>query len=302
MQNKKPYLLIAPSTILITILFVGSLLNGLLESKSIEYYKEVLKSDQFWDSFVVTLRVSTVSTVIAVIIGMGIVFIIYSLQMDMDKKTALILQRFFQIPMVFPYLVSAYMIFLLFTQGGFFSRMLFGIGIIKDMTDFPVLVNDKWGIGIILSYIWKTSPFVVIMVYPVLTKIESGWIDVREVFDMSKWNFFKKVVFPMTTGVLSVTSYIIFSYTFLSFEIPYILGTTYPKTLSVYSYTIYTTGNLIDRPKAFVVNTLSFGFIMLVGVIYKIVSRMAKKRNTSNEYKYDLEEVRKGGIFSEKNL
>ena len=309
MQNKKPYLLLAPSFILIILLFVGSLLNGLLESKSIKYYKEVLKFDEFWDSFVVTLRVSVVSTVLAVVIGMSIIFIIYLFQIDMDKKTSLLIQRLFQIPMIFPYIVSAYMMFLLFTQGGFFSRILFNTGLITEMTDFPVMVNDRWGIGIIVSYVWKTSPFVVLMVYPALTNIESGWIDVKQVFHASKWNFFKEIVFPMTKDTLVVTGYIIFCYTFLSFEIPYILGTTYPKTLSVYSYNIYSTGSLIDRPKAFVINILSVVFIFMIAVIYKSVIRIIVGRRTSKrdksvreKTKYNSVDLVEGGNFSEENI
>lgn len=277
MQNKKPYLLLAPSFILITILFFGSLLNGVLESKSIKYYKEVLKSDEFWDSFVVTLRVSLASTILAVLIGMSIVFVIYLFQMKKENKTAQFIQRIFQIPMVFPYLVSAYMIFLIFTRGGLLSRIFYKLHLISSMTDFPVMVNDKWGIGIILSYVWKTSPFVVLMVYPVIAKIESGWIDVCSVFKVDKWSFFKEIIFPMARDVLAFTSYIIFSYTFLSFEIPYILGVTYPKTLSVYSYNIYTTGNLADRPKAFVINIVSLLFIFSVIFVYKTIKGVKMK-------------------------
>ncbi len=31
---------------------------------------------------------------------------------------------------------------------------------------------DKWGIGIIITYVWKEIPFIILVIYAVLTNID----------------------------------------------------------------------------------------------------------------------------------
>jgi putative spermidine/putrescine transport system permease protein len=261
------------------ILFFAGLVEGFIQSLgltsiydvsqiSFKHYEELLKSSEFWDCFFLTIKISIISTLISVFLGLFIIFLLFIIKTSKYSRFTLVIKNFFQIPMLFPYLVSGYIIFMIFTQSGWISSILFNMGIIEKITDFPVIINDEFGFGIIIAYIWKTSPFVVLMLFSVVLKVESSWVELGYMLGASRFNFFKEVIFPLLISPLKISSFIIFTYTFADFEIPFLLGVTYPKMISVYSYQIYMNGNLIDRPKALAINVLTIIIILSIGAVF----------------------------------
>ncbi|WZL73347.1 ABC transporter permease subunit [Clostridiaceae bacterium 35-E11] len=293
-QKNKPYILIFPALVTIVGLFAGGFFEGFLQSIgltsfmgvsrfSLYAYKKLLNTSEFWDAFLLTLRIALIATGISAAIGMLVVFCLFWMQSEKKGSKALLWQRFFQIPMLFPYLIAAYLIFLMCVQSGWISRIFFHLGLIKKMEDFPILVHDSFGWGIIIAYVWKTAPFMVLMLYPALMKVKFSWIELGYVFGANRLKFFVEVVFPLLAPVWKMTSFIVFSYTFLAFEIPFLLGVTYPKVLSVYAYQIYMNGDLIDRPMAMAVNVLIILCIaVLGGICYILDSKREKERGKWN--------------------
>lgn len=279
LQKNKPYILVFPALIVVIILLFGGVLEGFFQSMkatyiggvkgfTLKFYKSILMSNEFWDCFFLTIRISIISTLLSSFLGILIIFCLFCIRSKTKKDKTVLLQRIFQIPMLFPYLVAAYLVFFMFVQSGFISRILFYMGFIKEMSDFPVLVNDEFGFGIIIAYVWKTSPFIVLMLYPVLLRVEDSWIEVGRVFGANRFKFFKEVVFPLLINPAKTAIYIVFSYTAIAFEIPFLLGVTYPKSLSVYAYQIYMNGDLIDRPKAMAINIILTMIVIIIGVIF----------------------------------
>ncbi|MTI48765.1 MAG: ABC transporter permease subunit [Firmicutes bacterium] len=284
LQNRKPYLLILPSLLATVFLFIGGILYGIFESigfsplvgekqVTLKYYLEIFNSDDFWQAFFTTIRIASLSTIFSVILGVLIIYFLYIMKVNKKNQSAILAQRLFQVPMLFPYLVFSYIVYIIFSSTGWCSRILYGLGIIDSMDDFPIMINDRFGWGIIIAYVWKTSPFVVLMLYPVLLKVPLSLIDAAKVFGANKFTAFKEVVFPLLISPLKLSAFIVFSYSFLAFEVPYILGVTYPKTLSVYSYLTYTTGNLSERPKAMAINIASTFCVIVIGLIFYLLKK-----------------------------
>ena len=71
-----------------------------------------------------------------------------------------ILSFVYQFPLTIPHLVAAVGVLMLVSQSGLLARTAFQIGLISDSSQFPILVFDDLGIGIILVYIWKEVPFI----------------------------------------------------------------------------------------------------------------------------------------------
>lgn len=287
-EKSKPYMLITPALVVIVGLFAGGLVEGFLQSigltsfmdsgpLTLYFYKKLLQSHEFWDSLFLTLRIALIATGISAAIGMVVIFCLFWVRSEKKGDQALLWQRFFQIPMLFPYLVAAYLIFFMFIQSGWISSVFFSLGLIHEMGDFPVLVHDSFGWGMIIAYVWKTAPFMVLMLYPVLLQVRGSWVEVGHVFGANRFKFFIEVVVPLLLQPWKMTSFIIFSYTFLAFEVPFLLGVTYPKVLSVYAYQIYMNGDLVDRPTAMAINVLIILAIAVAGGICYILDSERKK-------------------------
>lgn len=279
-RKSKPYLLLLPAAGTIILLFFGGIFDGLLKSfgyfpaigetqLTLAAYDRLLHSGSFWESMSLTLRIAALSSLLSAVIGALVAVTLFFLNESMKTASPKAWHRLFQLPLTIPHLVAGYIIVLLFMQSGFVSRILAAIGWIDDITDFPVLVNDPFGWGIILTYAWKEAPFVALMLYPVLSRIHGSWREVSRVFGAGNWAFIREVVMPVMMPAWAIAAFIVFVFTFSAFEVPYLLGVTYPSVLPVYSYQLYTSGTLSDRPEALAVNMILAAItILLLSLIH----------------------------------
>lgn len=283
-RKSKPYLLLLPATGTIVLLFFGGLFDGLLKSLgyfpaigetgfSLAAYSSLFASAAFWESLTLTARVAVLSSAISAIIGAAIAVSLFMLNQSANSGSPRLWHRLFQLPLTIPHLVGGYIVVLLFMQSGFLSRIFASAGWIDEITDFPVLVNDPFGWGIILTYAWKEAPFVSLMIYPVLTRIHGSWRDVSRVFGAGSWSFIREIVLPVMLPAWTIAAFIVFVFTFSAFEVPYLLGVTYPSMLPVYSYQLYTSGTFADRPEALAVNVILAALTIGLGLVAYYFSR-----------------------------
>jgi putative spermidine/putrescine transport system permease protein len=78
-------------------------------------------------------------------------------------------------------------------------------------------------------------------------------------------------------GTLSA-SIIVFAYVFGAFEIPYLLGATYPSALPVLAYRSYADFNLHARPESMAMNVFILVFILALTWLYMFMSRRYIRR------------------------
>lgn len=248
-------------------------------SFTLEFYKNIFSNNDFKTFFLYTLKLTILSSISSFLFSIFLIFIFY-----LNIKDKLIKINFFkqliELPLIVSYLVASYMILTLFSPRGIFSKFFLFLGIIKDYNSFPILTNDKNGLGMIITYVWKSSAFMVAMSIPQVIKIHKKWSDLIKIFNISPWNFYRKVILPLISPILLTSFIIIFSFIFTSFETPYILGITYPKTLAVYSYDLSVQGGLDKRGELMALN-ISISIITLVlGVLgYITANRMINSKS-----------------------
>ena len=75
-----------------------------------------------------------------------------------------------------------------------------------------------------------------------------------------------------------VACLIVFAYTFGAFEVPYLLGQTYPMTLPVWAYRNYSDIDLMARPEGIATGLVIAGVIIAAIVLSQALTRMARRR------------------------
>ncbi|WP_416147952.1 ABC transporter permease [Salipaludibacillus sp. HK11] len=247
----KPYLFLLPA-LLVTALFVG---HGLFMAAKesfvtdgneiiFHYYVELWKHDTFLYSLRVSVWVAFISTAISLVIGLLITRVMFRLfSRDGWKFIA-------WFPMLIPHFVAAYICFLLFAPSGWLSSVFFQIGWLESMSQFPVFVNDPLYIGVIFTYIWKEIPFVVLMLLPVYQEMDLRFEDVSRTLGGNKWSVFKTVEFPWVWPISLEVFLILFVFILGAFEVPALLGVTYPKMIPVLAYEWFYQGQWANRPLA----------------------------------------------------
>jgi putative spermidine/putrescine transport system permease protein len=278
-----PYFLLSPALLVLFALFLGGVILGLsqslgyfpilgLEELTFRYYIEVWSSPEFFHSLVFSLFIAFTSSILTVIIG---VFFAYQLVKLRGKNK--IINFLYKLPIIVPHIIASLMVFLILTQSGILSRIAFHLGFIEEISQFPRLIFDKFGIGIIAAYLWKQIPFVILVVYTVLKHINNSFEAAAKNLGASSSQVFKEIYLPLAAPSIGSAFIIIFAFSLGAFEIPYLLGPTYPQTLSVLAYKNYISLDLTQRPYTMVIAmSLTMITVILIIIYRKILSLVTR--------------------------
>ncbi len=270
-------LLLAPALLVIGVLFSGGLVAALVQSLgylpaigqtevSFEAYRRVLGDEGFLDSLLLTLYVAGASTGISTVLA---VLGALALRRSSGRGSAVV----FQLPITIPHLVAAVGIALVVSQTGMGARLAAALGLIGEPREFPALLYDPYSVGIILTYVWKEMPFVALVVLAALRGVAGELEEVARTLGANAWQRFWYVVFPVISPGVIAASLIVFAFTFGAFEVPYLLGKSYPTILPVMAYNEYRDLDLASRPAAMAINVL---IALITAVIAAAYLRLAR--------------------------
>ncbi|EKO1911049.1 ABC transporter permease subunit [Clostridium botulinum] len=287
-EKMKPYILLSPVIIIIVSILGVGIINCLSQSLgyfptvglneiTLKYYKEVLISKEFIESLKFSLFTCTISSLIAEFIGVILAYIIF-----MHKKRSKILDVIYKMPIIIPHTVAVLLIINMLSQNGILARILYNLGLISSRNVFPALIMDRLGIGIIITYVWKEIPFIILVIYAVLTNIDEKMWHLSRTLGASRTQTFFNVIFPILMPSILSSFIIIFAFSFGAFEVPYLLGPTIPKSLPVKAYIEYSNPDLTNRPYSMVINTILIVISTFLIVLYKKSLDIFKKRNLNN--------------------
>lgn len=276
-KKLKPYIMIMP-VLMLMILFIHGLINGIIQSFGIipaiglkdftlDYYKMIFENKNIILGIKQSIYISLVSSIFAIIIGIVISYVV-STNGLMKRK----IFQLFKIPIIVPHMVSALLIINIFSQSGIISRIFYSLGFIENQEMFISLLYDRNGIGIILAYLWKEIPFVILIVSTIMANIDSSLGEAAINLGASKFKAFFSITLPLCKSTIATSFIIIFAYSFGAYEIPYLLGPTSPKALPVMAYVEYIHPSLLNRPYAMVLNSIMVIIsIILTYIYYKII-------------------------------
>lgn len=270
-------LLLAPALLVIGVLFTGGLVAAVVQSLgylpaigqtevSLSAYREVLSDEDFLDSLLLTLYVAGASTGISTVLA---VLGALALRRSSGRVSAVV----FQLPITIPHLVAAVGIALVVSQTGLGARLAAALGLIGEPREFPALLYDPYSVGIILTYVWKEMPFVALVVLAALRGVAGELEDVARTLGANAWQRFWYVVFPVISPGIIAASLIVFAFTFGAFEVPYLLGKSYPTILPVMAYNEYRDLDLAARPVAMAINVLIAVITAIIAAAYLRLAR-----------------------------
>ena len=278
-------LMLAPTMTVIFVLFIGGLTYGALVSLgwqpiigrteiSLTAYHSILFSDRyasvFWQGLLLTIWVSFASTLLSAVLALATALLLR--RTFIGKRIAVFL---YQLNLPVPHVVAAIGILFLFSQSGLLSRTGAQLGLLNGPSDFPIVVKDRLGIGIILSFVWKEVPFVGVIVLAVLQSLGVDYEDLARSLGANRWQRFRYVILPLVMPGLLSGSILVFAFTFGSFEVPAILGVRFPRTLTVTAVRFFRDPDLNARTEG-----MAISIIISVIVFFLVLGYMWLSRRT----------------------
>ncbi|WP_163337175.1 ABC transporter permease [Desulfopila sp. IMCC35008] len=276
--------MLLPASIVIALLFGGGLLLGLFQaleqtpgngydSLSPNIFMKVLQDPDFIRNLLLTLYISTTSTLLAAIFS--ILLAVSFLRWSENSRILLFL---LQIPLAVPHLVVAIAILFLLSPTGFFSRLLVSAGLVTSPTAFPLLVNDPLCFSIILVYIWKEIPFLTFMILSILKNSGPELLEAGATLKAGILQRFFYITLPLITPGLAGGCLIVFAFTFGAFEVPYLLGQTYPTSLPVWAYKSYSDIDLLARPEGIAIGLIIAAIVIGTVILAQTLLRINRNR------------------------
>ncbi len=261
--------MLAPVLLLLAF-FVCGLAGGIVQSFGVlkaaglygftlQYYKAVFSQPDLLLSIRTSLRVTGISSAAAVVSGI--------LLSAVFSRTGFIRSRayhFFKLPVLIPHTVVAALVINLFSQSGLLARLCFALGILRDSRDFIPMVFDTGFVGVMMGYLWKEIPFIVLVVATVMANIGESLGEAATNLGASRIRAFFHVTLPLCLPSAALSFIMVFTYSFGAYELPLLLGPTSPRALPVQAYVEYTNPDLAHRPYAMVLNTL----MVVTGIVF----------------------------------
>ncbi|MBE9111377.1 ABC transporter permease subunit [Nodosilinea sp. LEGE 07298] len=257
----RAYLLVLPALSLVAVLFGGGLVLAFLQSVgllgltgdggfSLAAYGAALGDEQFWRSLGLSLYIAFTATALSTVLSIGLAMLL--------REAGRWASFACQLTLPIPHLVGIAGILLLLSPSGLISRLLYSLGWIwiSSDQDFPLLVNDSANIGVMTHFLWKEIPFMTLILLAVLRGIRPELGMQARALGATPWQCFWNVTLPLLRPGIVSASLIVFGFVFGNFEVPFLLGSTYPKTLPILVYQAFTNVDLNQRPVAIALGLL----------------------------------------------
>ncbi len=240
---------------------------------SLAAYRRLLADPEFWPSVALTAHVAVTSTVLSVVLGVAAALVLRRVTVGRRTVTTL-----FQLNLPIPHVIGAVAILLLLGQSGFVSRVTTSLGWTASPADFPALLFDRYALGVIIQYVWKEVPFVGIVALAILRDTGRDLEAAAATLGATTWQRFRYVILPvLLPGVLS-TAIIVFAFAFGTFEVPLLLGASYPAVLPVLAHQRYTDVDLASRPEAMALAVLTTLIVVVVVLAGAALARRAVRQ------------------------
>lgn len=285
-RDRKVVWLVLPTVLVLVTLFVGGFLFGILQSVgffsvidqdeqkiSFDAYVAAFQNETVRAGIILTFRVAILSTLLSTIIALAI-----SLMISRTKKFQSILIAITQFNIPIPHVVAATGILLTFSQSGLVSRVTNHFGITDGPSGFPIITNDPFGYGIIMSYLWKEIPFMCVLILSALRGPVTSLDETAKTLGASYGYRLRKVILPYIFPAILSGTIIVFAFSFGSYEVPYLLGEPYPSTVSVVAYQLYTDRDLANRPTAMALATITSVVIGILVYAYMKLTQQERRK------------------------
>lgn len=212
----------------------------------------------------------TVKYFFTVVIGAMILGFIFALALDFQFKGKNLVLSLIFIPWILPEtIVGTFWKWILNAESGIMNHMLYSMGFIEEYVNW--LGNSDLALWMAcFVMIWRTYPFVTIMLLAGLQGIPKQLYEAAKVDGATKIQVFLHVILPQIKYVLTITSIIISSWILKLMGIPYVLTGGGPyRTTEIYPLFVYKSAfKHFDFGQAAAAGNILFLILTVLGIIY----------------------------------
>jgi multiple sugar transport system permease protein len=236
---------------------------GLSRFVGLDNYSEALGSSEFWDAMVTTLVFTAVSVGLELVIGLGMALVMHRAFRGRALLRAVVL-----VPWAILTVVTAITWRTIFEpELGFVNTMLETLSL--PGADVVWLGERGYALGVmILADVWKTAPFMALLLLAGLQGIPDELHDAAKVDGANTWQRFRSITLPLLVPAITVALIFRTLDAMRVFDLPYVLtkGANGTETLSLIAQEELVTNRNTGLGSA--LSVLTFLTVMGVSFLY----------------------------------
>lgn len=245
------------------LLYSLGLAGILAKGFTLKHWQKMLPNQEMWQSLGYTLYLTLASllpaTAVALILATRLRHVI-----NKGKFGYLI-----YFPLAIPSIVAAFFTLQVLARTGLFSRILYQSHLIQELNQFPDLINDQYGIGILFAHWLIAIPFLSVMF---LGMYDGERLDeLRQVavtLGANRWQSYWKVIIPVLFKKSYPTVVLYGIFIFGAYEIPLLLGRQSPEMISVLvTRKVKERYDLLQLPEGYVLAVI-YSLLMIISALW----------------------------------
>lgn len=212
--------------LVVTLLLFGGALTGALRTSvaplpgqpaTLAAWRRVLADPGFHEAALFTLGLAVVATAVSVLLAVPIAALL---------RNRRAVQVLVTLPVLLPHLLVAVVVVLWLGPGGLVDRLVAGL---------PQVVRAPSGLGIVLVYVLKEVPFLVLLLLTVWDDGVQRRVEVAATLGVSPTRALLAVVLPAVRAPLVLGATVVMAFVIGFLHVPAVVGPTDPVTVPVYA-------------------------------------------------------------------
>ncbi len=284
-DRRLAWLLVLPAVLTIALIAIFPLLYTVWESMhrhdlrmpwlgkpfaGFDNYAELARDARFWWSLAHTAMFAAISITLELVLGL-----VLALAMHRTMRARGLVRATVLLPWAIPTVVAGLLWRFLFdAQAGVANAVLVSLGAIDEPIVWFVRATTAW-VPVILADVWKTTPFVALLLLAGLQNIDRGLYEAAEMDGAGAWRRLRHVTLPLLAPALLVALIFRTLDAFRVFDLIYVLTGGGPGTstepVALYAFTTilqhlrFGYGSAISVVIFVVTFGLAVGYIRLLG-------------------------------------
>lgn len=283
-ERLTPYLLGLPAAVLAAVFAygaVGGMLQGLgimpflgMTTPTLQYYAQALTRSDLAASIGFSVTVSLVSSTLALTGGIALAAAITRLRAGSFTRLLSL-----QIPIMTMHALVALAVIFVFSGSGLAARAMHALGLIATPGEFPSVVGDASGWGIIAVYAWKEIPYLAFCTVNVMSHISDSLGEAALTCGANARQAFMHVTLPLCMPAALRAFLVVFAFALGSYEVPFLLGPTAPKALPVLAYIEFQDPDIANRCYAMALNGIATLLSSITALAYFAILAREERRS-----------------------
>ncbi|KQL52465.1 ABC transporter permease [Heyndrickxia shackletonii] len=229
------------------------------------HYKDDLSQKRMWKALGNTFTFTVISVAIELILGLAIALVINKAFIGRGLIRASIL-----IPWAIPTAVSALIWkFLYDGQNGVVAKIFEKVGLVDHMSSLLTTQTGAF-VSVILSDVWKTTPYMALLLLAGLQVIPSSLYEAASIDGASKWKQFTNITLPLLKSSMLVALLFRTLDAFRVFDLIWVLTGGGPanstETISIFAYKVMFSQTNFGNGSALAV--IVFICVAIISMIY----------------------------------